>query len=113
MAVKAKLDLTSAYVQTIDGKASPTETTRNGINPANLQALPKVPVATPEDLDRAVAAGKKAFKAWSKVPLDERRKALHAYADAIEGVQNEFRDLLVAEGGKPVCRLIILSACRN
>ncbi|CAH0058606.1 unnamed protein product [Clonostachys solani] len=102
MAVKAKLDLTGAYVQIIDGKASPTEATRNGINPANLQALPKVPVATSDDLDRAVLAGKRAFKSWSKVPLEERRKALHAYADAIENVKDEFRDLLVAEGGKPL-----------
>lgn len=102
MTADTKFDVKSGYVQIIDGKPAPTQTSRHGINPANLQALPDVPVATQEDLDRAVEAGKKAFKSWSRVPLEERRKALHAYADAIEELHNDFRDLLVAEGGKPV-----------
>lgn len=90
------------FVQIIDGKPSSTEKTRHGINPANLEAKPEVPVATSSDVDRAVAAAKDAFKIWSKVPYEERRKAVLAYADAVDRLRSQFRDLLISEQGKPV-----------
>ncbi len=37
--------------------AGKAQTTRHGINPANLNSLPEVPVATQTDLDQAAAAG--------------------------------------------------------
>lgn len=95
-------DLRSNYVQIIDGKSSPTKITRHGVNPATLEALPEVPVATPEDLDKAADAAKAAFKIWSTTPYEDRKKAVLAYADAIEHHLDEFRDLLVTEQGKPV-----------
>ncbi|CAG7931451.1 unnamed protein product [Penicillium olsonii] len=94
-------DLRSNYVQIINGKASPTEVTRHGLNPATLEALPEVPVATPEDLDRAADAAKAAFKLWSATPYEDRKKAVLAYADAIEQYSDQFRDLLITEQGKP------------
>ena len=51
----------------INGELSSTSETRHGINPSNKKPNWEVPVATPEDLDRAVKAGKAAFKKWSKV----------------------------------------------
>ncbi|WYZ39875.1 hypothetical protein EsH8_IV_000216 [Colletotrichum jinshuiense] len=90
------------FVQIIDGKPSSTEKTRHGINPANLEAKPEVPVATSSDVDRAVAAAKDAFKIWSKVPYEERRKAVLAYADAVDRLRSQFRDLLISEQGKPI-----------
>lgn len=96
------MDFSSDFVQIIGGKSSPTQTTRHGINPANLNALPEVPVATQSDLDQAAAAAKEAFKSWSKVPYEERRTAVLAYADAIANHRTSFRDLLTREQGKPV-----------
>ncbi|KAJ5273895.1 hypothetical protein N7478_009020 [Penicillium angulare] len=65
-------DLRSNYVQIINEKSSPTEFTRHGLNPATLEALPEVPIATPEDLDKATEAGEAAFKLWSATPYEER-----------------------------------------
>lgn len=96
------LDFNEGFVQIINGKSAPTGSTRHGINPANLKPKAEVPVATQESLDAAVEAAKKAFKTWSKVPYEERRKAVLAYADAVEAYKTEFRDLLISEQGKPV-----------
>jgi acyl-CoA reductase-like NAD-dependent aldehyde dehydrogenase len=97
-------DLRSNYVQIINGKSSPTALTRHGLNPATLEALPEVPVATPKDLDNAADAAKAAFKIWSATPYEDRKKAVLAYADAIDQYSDQFRDLLITEQGKPVCR---------
>lgn len=51
------MDFNSGFVQIIGGKSSPTQSTRHGINPADLNTLPEVPVATQTDLDQAAAAG--------------------------------------------------------
>lgn len=98
----ASLDFQDNFIQIIDGKSHPTKETRHGINPANLKPKAPVPVVTKEDLDTAVDAAKRAFKKWSKVPYEDRRKAVLAYADAIDALRTEFRDLLVAEQGKPL-----------
>ncbi|KAK1253466.1 hypothetical protein MKX07_001543 [Trichoderma sp. CBMAI-0711] len=96
------IDLGSNYVQIINGKSAPTEHVRHGINPASLEPKPDVPVATQADLDRAVDAAKAAFKKWSRVPYEERRAAVLAFADAIDAQRTEFRDLLISEQGKPI-----------
>lgn len=96
------LSFSDHFVQIINGKPSQTEKSRNGINPANLTAKAEVPVATREDLDLAVAAAKDAFKTWSKVPYEDRKKAVLAYADAVDSYRTRFRDLLISEQGKPV-----------
>lgn len=96
------LNLWDNYVQIINGKSSPTEKSHRGVNPATLENKPDVPVATQDDLNQAVDAGRKAFKSWSKVPWEERKKKLFEWADAIEAQKNDFRDLLISEQGKPV-----------
>jgi hypothetical protein len=98
----ANLTFQDGFVQIINGRSSLTSQTRHGLNPATLQPKAEVPVASRDDLDRAVAAAKEAFKTWSKTPYKERRSAVLAYADAIDAFRPEFRDLLVAEQGKPV-----------
>lgn len=90
------------YHNTIDGKLSSTQQTRHGINPASGKPNPEVPVSTPQDVDDAVNAAKKAFESWSKVPYAERRAALNKYADAIEHHGDDFAKLLTQEQGKPL-----------
>ncbi|KAJ3503110.1 hypothetical protein NM208_g16581 [Fusarium decemcellulare] len=96
------LSFEDGFVQIIDGKSVATGKTRHGINPATLKPKAEVPIATEENLDQATAAAKKAFKSWSKVPYEERKKAVLAWADAIETVKTEFTNLLISEQGKPV-----------
>lgn len=101
-APKRLLDFQNNFVQIINGKSAPTKATRHGVNPANLEAKADVPVATKDDLDLAAAAARRAFKVWSRVPYEERRRAVLAFADAMEKFRTEFRDLLISEQGKPV-----------
>jgi acyl-CoA reductase-like NAD-dependent aldehyde dehydrogenase len=100
--LEVNMDFEGNFVQIINGQIAVTEKTRHGINPATLEAKKEVPVATPDDLDRAVKAGKAALKAWSRMPYEKRRHAVLMYADAIETSKIQFRDLLVSEQGKPV-----------
>ncbi|EKD18877.1 uncharacterized protein L3040_005100 [Drepanopeziza brunnea f. sp. 'multigermtubi'] len=51
----------------INAEFPDTEHHRWGINPSNREILPSVPIATLEDLDKAVTAARAAFKLWSKV----------------------------------------------
>ncbi|KPM44096.1 hypothetical protein AK830_g2467 [Neonectria ditissima] len=90
------------FVQVIGGEITTTRETRHGINPANLKPLGEVPVSTKDDLDRAVTAGTEAFRSWSNVPFEDRRRAVLAYADAVDQLQHKFRDLLTTEQGKPI-----------
>ncbi|KAF5549195.1 aldehyde dehydrogenase [Fusarium mexicanum] len=99
---KPSINFKGDFVQIIDGQSAPTKETRHGLNPANLQEMAKVPVATQQDLDRAVAAARKAFKIWSKIPYEERRESVLAFAGAVDSHRNEFQALLTAEQGKPV-----------
>ncbi|KAJ4013737.1 hypothetical protein NW752_005448 [Fusarium irregulare] len=96
------LNLQDNYVQIINGKSAPTQKTHQGINPATLEKKPEVPVATQDDLNNAVDAARKAFKSWSRVPWEERRQKLYAWADAVEAQKKEFADLLISEQGKPI-----------
>lgn len=86
----------------IDGKLVDSETTRHGINPATLEALPPVPNSTPKDVDAAVAAAKKAAAGWADTPLAERQQAVSKYADALAANAEAFAKMLVLEQGKPV-----------
>ncbi|POS78360.1 aldehyde dehydrogenase (NAD+) [Diaporthe helianthi] len=96
------LNFKGNFVQIINGTSAPTKANRHGVNPATLEPMPEVPVATQNDLDNAVTAAKAAFKVWSKTPYEERRSAVLAFADAIESLRTEFRDLLISEQGKPI-----------
>lgn len=96
------IDFQGNFVQIVNGKSAPTEKTRHGINPANKEPLPEVPVATEKNLDDAVAAAKVAFESWSKTPYEERQKAVLAFADAFEANIPAFAELLTREQGKPV-----------
>lgn len=79
-----------------------TANTRTGINPATGQPNPPVPVATADDLDRAVDAAQQAFRTWSKTSYDQRRAALKAFGDAIEANQDALARLMTMEQGKPL-----------
>ncbi|EXJ80429.1 aldehyde dehydrogenase (NAD+) [Capronia coronata CBS 617.96] len=100
--IGASFDVFNGFYNTINGKLTSTEKTRHGINPANGKPNPEVPISTPKDVDDAVAAAKEAFKSWSKASYDERRKALLAFADALEKYENDFGKLLTQEQGKPL-----------
>lgn len=95
-------DVFNGFYNSINGKLTSTEKTRHGINPATAKPNAEVPVSTQKDVDDAVAAAKAAFKTWSKTSWDERKKAVLAFADALEQHVQDFGKLLTQEQGKPV-----------
>jgi betaine-aldehyde dehydrogenase len=70
-------------------------------NPANGEAIAEMPLSTEQDVDRAVAAAKRAFPGWAATPPGERAAALLKLADAIEEHADELADLEAADAGKP------------
>ncbi|KAF5856728.1 hypothetical protein ETB97_006781 [Aspergillus alliaceus] len=95
------LDITTFY-NVINNELTTTAQTRHGINPANRQPNPEVPLSTAEDLDKAVIAARKAFKTWSRTSIEERREATTAFADAIDSNKDSLAKLLTQEQGKPL-----------
>lgn len=73
-------------------------------NPANAQVIARVPTGTADDADRAVAAAKAAFGAWSSRPAIERARLVQALADAVERDTERLAALVTAEQGKPIAQ---------
>ncbi|KAL8954699.1 MAG: hypothetical protein Q9193_007130, partial [Seirophora villosa] len=94
------------YYNTINNELTTTAKTRHNINPATTQPNPEVPVSTQDDVDKAVAAARAAFKPWAKVPVEERGQKLRDYADAIEKYTDDFAMLLTSEQGKPLAQSV-------
>lgn len=94
------------FYNVIDNELTSTSATRHGINPATCEPNPEVPVSTHEDVDKAVASARKAFKPWAATPLEKRREALLAFGDAIEECSKDFAQMLTKEQGKPLSQSI-------
>ncbi len=89
------------YTMTIGGKAVAGTSTFEVLNPATGQVVGSAPDCTPEQLDQAVAAARKAFPQWSATPIEKRREALLGIAGVLGGNVEELKRLLTSEQGKP------------
>ena len=91
----------TAYRNLIDGELVETPQTMDVVNPANEDAIGTVPACGEVELDRAVAAARRAFASWRKTPVEERREAIQGIAAAIKDNADELYRLLTSEQGKP------------
>src|SRR5205823_1726999 len=71
-------------------------------NPATEEAIATVPRARKEDVERAVAAAKRAQPAWRRVPGLEKAKLLHEVATRIRADGHAIAHTMTLEGGKPM-----------
>jgi betaine-aldehyde dehydrogenase len=71
------------------------------VNPANGGVIAEMQLSSAEDVNRAVAAAKRAFPAWAATPPRERATALIKLADILEERSEELADLEAADAGKP------------
>ena len=71
-------------------------------DPASQEVLDAVPAGTPEDVERAVAAAKRAFPGWRQTPAPERANILHQAAAKMRQHFEELTRLLTLEEGKPL-----------
>ena len=91
----------SAFKLLIDGEAVSTEQTWDVLNPATGEAFAKCPDCTPEHVDAAVAAAKRAFPAWAATSSEERQAALVKAGEVLKAHSAELVELLCKEQGKP------------
>ncbi|HKX99789.1 MAG TPA: aldehyde dehydrogenase family protein, partial [Steroidobacteraceae bacterium] len=78
------------------------------VNPANGQVIAEVAAGTAEDIDRAVAAAKKAFKsgAWSKLAPRARMEILYRFAQLIDENAEGLAVLETLDMGKPIADVV-------
>ena len=93
--------MTKTYANLIDGEMVTTSDTFEVVNPANEEVVGLVPSCGKDELDRAVAAARRAFKSWRKTSAEERQKVVQAIAAAIKDNGDELFRLLTTEQGKP------------
>ena len=79
---------------------SATSQWRDIVNPATQEVLARVPFATQEEMNAAVAAAKEAFKTWRKTPIGARARIFLRYQQLIREHMQELAAILTAEQGK-------------
>ena len=89
------------YKNLIDGEMVDNGEWLEVLNPANEQVVGRVPAAGKDELDRAVAAARRAFKTWKKTSHEERQQVIQGIAAAIKENADELFRLLTTEQGKP------------
>lgn len=86
----------------INGEFVESKTTqwRDVVNPATQEVLARVPFATQDEINAAVAAAKEAFKTWKKTPIGARARIFLKLQQLIRENMGELAALLTAEQGK-------------
>src|SRR5258708_6522379 len=69
-------------------------------NPADGSVISRVPLSAASDVDRAVAAAKKAFPGWSATPIKERVQVFYRFKALLEQNIDELARLVTEENGK-------------
>ena len=72
------------------------------INPADGTTVAEIALATPADVDIAVASARSAFREWSTAPPVDRSTVLAKLAELVEANAGVFIAEEVAQTGKPV-----------
>jgi succinate-semialdehyde dehydrogenase / glutarate-semialdehyde dehydrogenase len=72
------------------------------LDPRTDEVVGRVPIASPERCDEAVAAARRAASGWARTQAAERGAALHAAAAAVRAAADELAALNARETGKPV-----------
>ncbi len=101
---RSVVDIADSYGLFIDGDF---ESPKDGsvfktVNPATEEVLAEVASAGQEDVDRAVAAARRAFTGWSALPGSERSKYLFRIARIIQERSRELAVLESLDNGKPI-----------
>ncbi|HET7441785.1 MAG TPA: gamma-aminobutyraldehyde dehydrogenase [Terriglobales bacterium] len=84
------------WLSSSDGVTEPV------LNPATEETIASVPLATAQDVDRAVASAKAAFPRWAETPPAARSRVLLRLADRIEACAETLAQLESRNVGKPL-----------
>ncbi|MDP9360735.1 MAG: aldehyde dehydrogenase family protein, partial [Acidobacteriota bacterium] len=69
-------------------------------NPADGTVISRVPLSAAADVDRAVAAAKKAFPGWSQTPIKERVQVFYRFKALLERNIDGLAKIVTEENGK-------------
>ena len=72
------------------------------IDSTTEEVIGTVPEGTPADVDRAVAAAREAFPAWSATPVTERTALLTSVSEALGARMEPLAELITHEVGMPL-----------
>ncbi|EHU1702114.1 NAD-dependent succinate-semialdehyde dehydrogenase [Acinetobacter baumannii] len=72
------------------------------VNPATSEVIGHIAAATPDEIEAAVSAARKAFNSWSKELPKTRAMALHRLGDLIAADALNMAVIMTAEQGKPI-----------
>ena len=88
----------------IDGKwvAPAKPRTHDVINPANEEPVGRISLGSPDDVNKAVAAAKKAFETWSQTSIDERKAILDKIIAIYQRRLPEMAETISIEMGAPM-----------
>jgi succinate-semialdehyde dehydrogenase/glutarate-semialdehyde dehydrogenase len=70
------------------------------INPTTLETIDRIPIATAEDIDRAVAVANEGKRIWKNTPLFRRIEILRRFTELLAKNRVGLRDSMIAEQGK-------------
>ncbi len=96
------MELRTDFALLIDGKLEQSAQHLDVINPAFGAVFARCPAAGRAELDRAVAAARRAFPAWRARSFAERAALVKALSQRLRERQNELAELLTREQGKPL-----------
>ncbi|MBB6175179.1 acyl-CoA reductase-like NAD-dependent aldehyde dehydrogenase [Nocardiopsis mwathae] len=102
---RAVVSLRSTYEPFIDGEFAPAQTGEYlaTVNPADEEPLAEVAVCGDADVDRAMAAARRAFETvWGPMPGAERGKYLFRIARILQERSRELAVLETLDNGKPI-----------
>ena len=101
---RAIVEIKPSYDLFIDGEFIPaTGGVFKTVNPATEDVLAEIGVASDADVDRAVAAARRAYASvWSRLPGAERAKYLFRIARLIQERSRELAVLESIDNGKPI-----------
>ncbi|GAA4625277.1 aldehyde dehydrogenase family protein [Actinoallomurus vinaceus] len=100
---RAIVDIKPSYGLFVDGEFVEAKNSFKTINPATEETLAEVAEASADDVDRAVAAARRAYDTvWGPMPGAERAKYLFRIARLIQERSRELAVLESIDNGKPI-----------
>jgi gamma-glutamyl-gamma-aminobutyraldehyde dehydrogenase len=96
--LETRLFIDGEFCDSVEGRSF------HSVNPATGETLASVSKGMPEDIDRAVASAKAAFRSgcWSRIAPRERMEILYRFADLVDEHSERLAVLETLDMGKPI-----------
>src|SRR6266849_1359443 len=79
-------------------------------NSSTEEVIGRIPDGTPKDVDKAVAAAKRAFPAWAATDKEERGKYLQRITEGLGARMGDIANVVAQEVGMPINLSMMIQA---